>query len=41
MEKVRIMPIRILIVDSYSLVREGLRMFLVHDLDFEIVGGSR
>lgn len=32
------MPIRILIVDAYSLVREGLRMFLVRDLDFEIVG---
>jgi NarL family two-component system response regulator LiaR len=32
------MTIRILIVDAYSLVREGLRMFLVHDLDFEIVG---
>ena len=32
------MPIRILIVDAYRLVREGLRMFLVHDLDFDIVG---
>ena len=32
------MPIRILIVDAYGLVREGLRMFLVRDLDFEIVG---
>jgi two-component system, NarL family, response regulator LiaR len=32
------MPIRILIVDSYSMVREGLRMFLLHDLDLEIVG---
>ena len=27
------MPIRILIVDAYGLVREGLRMFLVRDLD--------
>ena len=32
------MPIRILIVDAYRLVREGLRMFLVRDLDLEIVG---
>ena len=32
------MPIRILIVDRYSMVREGLRMFLVRDLALEIVG---
>jgi two-component system, NarL family, response regulator LiaR len=32
------MPIRILIVDAFSLVREGLRMFLARDLDLEIVG---
>ena len=32
------MTIRILIVDAHSLVREGLRMFLVRDLDLEIVG---
>ncbi|HEX6483502.1 MAG TPA: response regulator [Ktedonobacteraceae bacterium] len=32
------MPIRILIIDAYQMVREGLRLFLVHDQDFEIVG---
>src|SRR4030088_3012835 len=32
------MTIRILIVDDHSMIREGLRMFLVRDLDLEIVG---
>ena len=32
------MTIRILLVDDHSMLREGLRMFLVRDLDFEIVG---
>jgi DNA-binding NarL/FixJ family response regulator len=32
------MTIRILIVDDHSMLREGLRMFLVRDLDLEIVG---
>ncbi|HEX6479681.1 MAG TPA: response regulator transcription factor [Ktedonobacteraceae bacterium] len=32
------MTIRILLVDDHSMIREGLRMFLVRDLDFEIVG---
>jgi two-component system, NarL family, response regulator LiaR len=32
------MTIRILLVDDHSMIREGLRMFLAHDLDFEIVG---
>lgn len=32
------MPIRILIVDDHSVVRQGLRMFLRLDPDFEIVG---
>jgi NarL family two-component system response regulator LiaR len=32
------MTIRILIVDDHSMIREGLRIFLVRDLDLEIVG---
>lgn len=32
------MPIRILIIDAYRIVREGVRLFLAHGLDFEIVG---
>jgi two-component system, NarL family, response regulator LiaR len=32
------MSIRILIIDAYQMVREGVRLFLTHDLDFEIVG---
>src|SRR5258706_15008764 len=32
------MPIRILIIDAYQMVREGVRLFLTHDQDFEIVG---
>lgn len=32
------MPIRILIIDHYHLVREGLRIFLARDLELEIVG---
>ena len=32
------MTIRILIVDDHSMIREGLRIFLVKDLDREIVG---
>ena len=32
------MAIRILIVDDHSVVREGLRMFLVRDPDLEVVG---
>jgi NarL family two-component system response regulator LiaR len=32
------MAIRVLIVDDHSVVREGLRMFLVHDPDLEVVG---
>src|SRR5258706_843079 len=32
------MPIRILIIDAYQMVREGVRLFLAHDQDFEIVG---
>lgn len=32
------MPIRILIVDDHSVVRQGLRMFLRLDPDFEVVG---
>lgn len=32
------MPIRILIVDDHSVVRQGLRMFLNLEPDFEIVG---
>ena len=32
------MTIRILIVDDHSMIREGLRIFLVKDLDLEIVG---
>jgi two-component system, NarL family, response regulator LiaR len=32
------MTIRILIVDDHSMIREGLRMFLVRDLDLEIAG---
>ena len=31
------MPIRILIVDRYSMVREGLRIFLLRDPELEIV----
>jgi len=32
------MAIRVLIVDDHSVVREGLRMFLVRDSDLEVVG---
>jgi two-component system, NarL family, response regulator LiaR len=32
------MPIRILLVDDHAVVRQGLRMFLGLDPDFEIVG---
>src|SRR2546429_7925152 len=32
------MVIRVLIVDDHSVVREGLRMFLAHDPDLEVVG---
>jgi NarL family two-component system response regulator LiaR len=32
------MPIRVLIVDDHTVVRQGLRMFLGLDHDFEIVG---
>ena len=32
------MPIRILITDDHSVVRQGLRMFLGLDPDIEIVG---
>ncbi len=32
------MPIRILIADDHAVVRQGLRMFLTLDEDFEIVG---
>jgi two-component system, NarL family, response regulator LiaR len=32
------MSIRILIIDAYQMVREGVRLFLAHDQDFEIVG---
>lgn len=32
------MPIRILITDDHSVVRQGLRMFLGLDPDFEIIG---
>jgi DNA-binding NarL/FixJ family response regulator len=34
------MAIRVLIVDDHSIVREGLRMFLVRDPDLEVVGES-
>lgn len=32
------MPIKVLIVDDHSVVRQGLRMFLTLESDFEIVG---
>ena len=32
------MPIRVLIADDHSVVREGLRMFLQRDPDLEVVG---
>lgn len=32
------MPIRILIADDHAVVRQGLRMFLTLDEDFEIIG---
>jgi NarL family two-component system response regulator LiaR len=32
------MAIRVLVVDDHSVVREGLRMFLVRDPDLEVVG---
>jgi NarL family two-component system response regulator LiaR len=32
------MAIRVLIVDDHSVVREGLRMFLVRDPDLEVIG---
>jgi DNA-binding NarL/FixJ family response regulator len=32
------MPIRILIVDDHSVVRQGLRMFLTLDHEFQIIG---
>ncbi len=36
-----IMPIRILIVDDHSVVRQGLRMFLGLDPDLEIIGEAQ
>lgn len=30
--------IRVLLVDDHNVVREGLRMFLAHDLEIEVVG---
>ena len=35
------MPIRILIVDDHSVVRQGLRMFLGLDPDLEIIGEAQ
>jgi NarL family two-component system response regulator LiaR len=35
------MPIRILIADDHSVVRQGLRMFLSADAELEIVGEAR
>jgi two-component system, NarL family, response regulator LiaR len=35
------MPIRVLIADDHSVVRQGLRMFLSSDPDLEIVGEAR
>jgi DNA-binding NarL/FixJ family response regulator len=32
------MAIRILVVDDHSVVRQGLRMFLALDPEFEIIG---
>src|SRR3712207_6536937 len=32
------MPIRLLLVDDHAVVRQGLRMFLGLDPDFEIIG---
>jgi DNA-binding NarL/FixJ family response regulator len=34
-------PIRILIADDHSVVRQGLRMFLNLDSDFELVGEAK
>ena len=35
------MPIRVLIADDHSVVRQGLRMFLAADAEIEIVGEAR
>ena len=35
------MPIRILIADDHSVVRQGLRMFLSLDPEFEVIGEAR
>lgn len=35
------MPIRVLIVDDHSVVRQGLRMFLGSDPELEVVGEAR
>jgi YesN/AraC family two-component response regulator len=35
------MPIRVLIADDHSVVRQGLRMFLGSDPELEIVGEAR
>ena len=35
------MPIRVLIVDDHSVVRQGLRMFLGTDPELEIIGEAR
>lgn len=35
------MPIRVLIADDHAVVRQGLRMFLATDPEFEIVGEAR
>jgi DNA-binding NarL/FixJ family response regulator len=32
------MPIRVLIADDHSVVRQGLRMFLALDAELEVVG---
>ena len=35
------MPIRVLIADDHSVVRQGLRMFLTADAEIEVVGEAR
>ena len=35
------MPIRALIVDDHSVVRQGLQMFLVLDPDIEVIGEAK
>ena len=35
------MPIRVLIADDHSVVRQGLRMFLAADAEIEVVGEAR